>query len=247
MPDYMRIYAKQEYLTPGAAATVDIIAETVRPDENTTLLDLASGKGEAAATLASHHACRIVAIEPFDPFVHIATAKFYFYNLRDLVSVVRANGRRLPIKDAAVDAAYCIGAPSIVGLDPALRELARVTRPGGHVIVSDIVWRAKPASPLDPEWKWLAEAEPISAAEYSARIEDTGLSVQRTHIHPVADSETYFAPMLEVAREARSGDAMDPFFADEVEATVALERRAVEKYLDYATFVAHNPESPPTL
>lgn len=242
MPDYMRIYAKQDYLTPGAAATVEIIAETVRPDEHTILLDLASGKGEAAATLASHHACRIVAIEPFDPFVHIATAKFYFYNLRDLASVLRANGRRLPIKDAAVDAAYCIGGPSIVGLDPALRELARVTRPGGHVIVSDIVWRAKPDSPLGAEWRWLAEAEQISSHEYACRIEATGLTVQRTHTHPVSDWETYFAPMLEVAREARTGDAMDPFFADEVDATVALERRAVEMYLDYATFIARKPE-----
>jgi hypothetical protein len=34
---------------------------------------------------------------------------------------------------------------------------------------------------------------------------------------------------------------MDPFFADEVDATVALERRAVEMYLDYATFVARRP------
>ena len=238
MPDYMRIYAKQDYLTPGAATTVDIIAETVRPDENTTLLDLACGKGEAAAALASHHACRIVAIEPFDAFVHIATAKFYFYNLRDLASVVRANGRRLPVRDSAVDAAYCIGGPSIVGLDPALRELARVTRTGGYVIVSDIAWRAKPDSPLGADWNWLAEAEQISLEEYASRIEAKGLTVQRTHIHPVSDWETYFSPMLEVAQEARTGDAMDPFFADEVDATVALERRAVEMYLDYATFIA---------
>jgi len=241
MPDYMRIYAKQEYLTPGAPTTVEIIAETVQPDEHTVLLDLAAGKGEAAATLASHHACRILAIEPFDPFVHIAAAKFYFYNLRDLASVIRANGRRLPIRDSAVDAAYCIGGPSIVGLDPALRELARVARPGGHVIVSDIVWRAKPDSPLGADWKWLAEAEQISAEEYAGRIEATGLSIRRTHIHPVSDWEAYFAPMLEVAREARTGEAMDPFFADEMDETVALERRAVDQYLDYATFVAQKP------
>ena len=241
MPDFLRIYSKQEYLTPGAPKTVEIIAETVQPDENTVLLDLASGKGEAAAHLASHYACQIVAIEPFDPFVHVSTAKFYFYNLRDLAQVVRANGRRLPIKDGAVDAAYCIGAPSIVGLDAALRELARVTRPGGHVIVSDAVWRSKPESPLVPEWKWLAEAEQLSAEEYAARIEDTGLKVERTYTHPVSDWEDYFAPMLEVAREARTSQPMDLFFAEEQEATVALERRAVEEFLDYATFVAKKP------
>jgi SAM-dependent methyltransferase len=241
MPDYLRIYSKQEYLTPGAPTTVEIIAETVQPDESTLLLDMGAGKGEAAATLAGRHACRVIAVEPFDPFVHIATAKFFFYNLRDLATVVRANGRRLPVRDAAVDASYCIGAPSIVGLDHALRELARVTRPGGHVIVSDVVWRAKPDGPLGADWKWIAETEQVSLEEYRARIEDAGLTVQRMHTHPVSDWEDYFAPMLEVANEARTGDAIDPFFADEQEATVSLERRAVAEYLDYVTFIARRP------
>ena len=132
MPDYQRIYARQEYLTPGAPATVEIIAETARPDERTWLLDLAAGKGEAASTLAARYACRIVAVDLFDPFIHYAAAKFWHFNLRDLVAVVRASGRSLPVRDDAVHAAYCIGAPSIVGLEPALGELARVTWPGGH-------------------------------------------------------------------------------------------------------------------
>lgn len=241
MPDYARIYARQEYLTPGAPATVDIIAGTVQPDENTLLLDVGAGKGEAAAHLASHYACRVIAIEPYDSFVHVATAKFWFYNLRDLAHVVRASGRRLPVRDNAVDGAYCIGGPSIVGLDPALREMARVTKPGGHVIVSDIVWRTKPDAPLGPDWDWLAEAEQTSPEEYAARIEAAGLRVERTHTHPRSDWEDYFAPMQEVANEAKSGEAADPFFADEIETTIARERRAVDEYLDYETFVARKP------
>jgi SAM-dependent methyltransferase len=241
MADFTRIYAKQEYLTPGAPATVEIIAETVQPTEHALLLDMASGKGEAAATLAGRFGCRILAIEPYDSFVHVSTAKFWFYNLRDLVSVIRASGRQLPVPDNTVDAAYCIGAPSIVGLDPALRELSRVTRPGGHVIVSDIVWHTMPNGPLGPDWKWLAEAEKITLDDYRARIEATGLAIERVYHHPLSDWDDYFGPMLEVASEARTGEARDPFFADEVEETVALERRAAETYIEYITFVASKP------
>ena len=241
-PDYQRTYARQEYLTPGAPRTVEIIAETVRPGEGTWLLDLASGKGEAAATLASQCACRIVAVDLYDPFIHYAAAKFWHFNLRDLVAVVRASGRSLPVRDGAVDAAYCIGAPSIVGLEPGLRELVRVTRAGGHVIVSDIVWRVKPDPPLGKEWRWLAEAEPkLSAGEYAAAIERAGLRVERTYTHPVSDWEDYWRPMLEVAEEAKRAQPADVFFADDVESGVALERRAVEQYVDYATFVARKP------
>jgi SAM-dependent methyltransferase len=224
-------------MTPGAAETVAIIAETVRPDESTTLLDVASGKGEAASTLAAQFACKIVAVEPYDAFVHIAAAKFWFFNLRDLVALLRADGRRLPLRDATIDAAYCVGGPSIVGLEPALAEMARVVRPGGHVIASDIVWREKPG-PLGAEWRWLAGAPQFSAEDYARAIEAAGLRVERTHVHDRAVWEDYWRPMLAVAQEAKTAQPADVFFADEVESGAELERRAVEAWLDYATFVA---------
>src|SRR3990170_188145 len=112
MPDYSRIYARQEYMTPGAADAVEIIADTVRPAEGSLLLDVACGKGEAAATLAARFACRVTAVDVYDPFIHHTAAKAWFYNLRDLITVIRADGRRLPARDNAFDAAYCIGAPS---------------------------------------------------------------------------------------------------------------------------------------
>jgi len=241
MPDYLRIYSKQEYQTPGAARTVEMITEAVQPGEQTWLLDVASGKGEAASSLASHHACNIVAVELYDPHIHYSAAKFWHYNLRDLVTLVRANGRRLPVRDGAFDAAYCIGAPSIVGLESCLREMARAVRPGGHVIVSDIVWRTKPEAPLGPEWLWVASFQQISADEYAAVIESTGLSVERTFIHPQSDWEEYWRPMLEVAREATVAQPADVEFADGVESGIAVERRAVQSWLDYATFIARKP------
>jgi SAM-dependent methyltransferase len=238
MPDFARIYARQEYMTPAAAETVAIIADTVRPDESTQLLEVAAGKGEASATLASQFGCKIVAVEPYDAFVHIATAKFWFFNLRDLVTVLRANGCRLPLRDNVIDAAYCIGAPSIVGLDPALAEMARVLRPGGHIIVSDIVWRSKPG-PLDPkEWRHAADVAQITAEEYAAAIEKAGLHVGRINVHGRDVWEQYHAPMLAVAQEAKTAQPADIFFADEIESNVALEDRAVEAWWDYATFVA---------
>ena len=242
MPDFSRIYARQEYLTPGAAETVEIIAETVRPTESSLLLDIACGKGEAAATLAGRFSCRIAAVELYDPFIHHAAAKAWFYNLRDLITILRADGRYLPVRDTTFDAAYCIGAPSIVGLDACLRELARAARPGGHVIVSDIVWRAKPESPLGDEWRWLARTAPISLDEYAAAIEATGLRIERTHVHDRSVWEDYWRPMLATAHEAKTSQPADISFADDIESAVALERRALDLWLDYATFVARKPE-----
>ena len=90
---FSRIYAKQEYLTPGAAETVAPIAQTVNPAEDALLLDIAAGKGEAACTLAGRFACRVIAVDIYDPFIHYAAAKAWHWNLRDLVTVLRADGK----------------------------------------------------------------------------------------------------------------------------------------------------------
>jgi SAM-dependent methyltransferase len=240
MPDYARIYAHQEYLTPGAAETVEIIAEAVRPNESMHILDLASGKGEAAASLAGRFGCRVVCVEPYDPFVHYSAAKFWHFNLRDLVTVVRADGKRLPVRDAVLDAAYCIGAPSIVGLEESLGEMARVVRPGGVVIASDITWRSKPG-PLLAEWAWVAEVRQVTTEEYTSGVAAAGLRVDTVQRHGLSAWEEYWTPMIAVAHAAKTGQPADLFLADEIERDVELERRAVDAWLDYVTFVAHKP------
>ena len=244
MTDYARIYAKQEYLTPGAAETVELIAKAVNPGESALLLDVAAGKGEAACSLASRFACRVLAVDLYDPFIQYAAAKAWHWNLGDLVSVLRADGSHLPVADAVCEAAYCIGGPSIVGPEPCLTELARAVKPGGHVIVSDIVWRRKPDGALGPEWGVVAEISPrLSRDEYTALIAAQGLAVSRVHIHERSAWEEYFRPMADVAREARaSGDPDDLALAQEIERDIAVEGRAADAFLDYVTFLARRPD-----
>ncbi len=239
---FSRIYAKQEHLTPGAAETIELIVDTVNPAEDALLLDVAAGKAEAACTLAGRFACRVLTVDLYDPFIHYAAAKAWHWNLRDLVAVLRADGKHLPVRDAVCDVAYCIGAPSIVGLEPCLAELTRAVKPGGHVIVSDIVWRRKPDGPLDAEWGWVAAIDPrLSRDEYAGRMAAQGLSVSDVHTHDRSAWEEYFRPMLQVAAEAKTSEPIDIFFADEIETAVDIERRAADAFLDYATFLARKP------
>jgi SAM-dependent methyltransferase len=237
---YSRVYARQEYLTPGAAETVELLADASRPTAASRLLDVACGKAEAACTLAARFRCRVVAVDRHAPFLRHDAAKLRGRGLTALVALARADGRRLPVPDAAFDAGYCIGAPSIVGLEDCLRELRRAVRPGGVVAVSDVVWREKPDAPLGPEWQWVAQQEPrIDADDYAATIAACGLTVERVHIHPRSAWDAYFAPMLAAAAEERAGG--DPAFADGVEEGVALERRALAAFWEYATFIARRP------
>jgi len=97
-----------------------------------SVLDLATGSGDLA--LALHKALPQTAIVGADfclPMLEVAARK----GLRPLVV---ADGTRLPFADASFDAVtVAFGLRNMESWSGALREMARVLRPGGHLLVLD--------------------------------------------------------------------------------------------------------------
>lgn len=239
-PDHFsRVYAHQEYLTPGEPETLDLLGAALLTGRSQLVMEVASGKGEAACVIASRRGCRVVAVDRHPPFIALAARKVVERGLSGAVQLLRADGGRLPLAGDVFDAAYCIGAPSIVGLEACVRELHRTVRPGGVVVVSDIAWRSKPEQPLGPEWGWIARAtEHLSGDDYRQALAQAGLEVERVHVHPREAWNAYHRPMLTVVAEERARG--EQAFADEVERGIEVERRGVEAFFDYVTFVARN-------
>ena len=237
-----RLYARQEYMTPAAAQTVELVSKTCKPTAGSLILDVASGKGEAACVLSERHGCRVLCVDVYWPFLRHAASKVQERGLRDRVGLVCADGNCLPVPSATFDVACCIGAASIVGIESCLGELSRAVRSGGWVVVSDIVWRAKPEGPLGPEWGPVATVEPrLSENEYATAMRASGLEVMTTVVHDKASWEAYLRPMLEVIEQTRQDSPDDPealAWAEDMETGIRVERRAVEEFLDYATLVA---------
>jgi ubiquinone/menaquinone biosynthesis C-methylase UbiE len=244
MPEdhFSRVYANQEYLTPGNPQTVDRIVEAIAPSgapRTPRVLEVASGKGEAACAVAERAGCDVYALDRHPPFLRLAAAKISVRGLGGRVRLVRGDGRRLPFPDASFDAGYCMGAPSLVGLEPCLRELHRVVRANGPVVVSDVYWHTLPSEPLGPEWLWLAEdARQPTLDGYREVMANCGLRVEATQIHDLAAWDAYQAPMLATAAAERSRG--EDAFATEIERGVAMERRAVDRFIGYVTFVARS-------
>jgi len=241
--DYVRVYARQEYLTPGDPETVDLIVDGLQGLSAPRIVEVASGKGEAACALATRTGGQVTAVDRSPAFLLLARQKAVERGLASRVRLLHADGKQLPFPDGTFDAGCCMGAPSIVGLEPCLQELRRTVRQGGSIVVSDIYWHHRPEEPLGPEWGWLAtETWRPALDEYRAAITAAGLVVEQTFLHPREAWDAYHAPMrLVVAEErARGEDA----FADEVERGIEVEQRGVDAFLGYVTFVARVARRP---
>ena len=94
-------------------------------------LDAACGTGRHGAYLAAlGH--RVIGVDATEEMLEVARAKIPDGELH------RADVRDLPLADASVDTVVCaIAASHLPDLAPVLSELARVLRPGGHLVLSD--------------------------------------------------------------------------------------------------------------
>ncbi|MDE2824490.1 MAG: class I SAM-dependent methyltransferase [Chloroflexota bacterium] len=95
-------------------------------------LDAACGTGRHAAHLSSlgHE---VVGVDISTEMLELASAKApgARFEIGDLTA--------LPLPDASVDLAVCaMSLTHLADLGPPVRELARVVRPGGHVVISDV-------------------------------------------------------------------------------------------------------------
>ncbi|MGC1481382.1 MAG: ubiquinone/menaquinone biosynthesis methyltransferase [Chthoniobacterales bacterium] len=104
------------------------------------VLDLATGSGDLALVLNRELPnAQVIAADFCEPMLREAQKK-------SVPNLIAADGTRLPFADAAFDAlTVAFGLRNMADYDVALDQMARVIRPGGHVLVLDF---SLPQSPI---------------------------------------------------------------------------------------------------
>lgn len=109
------------------------------------ILDLATGSGDLALALrAASPQAEVIGADFCLPMLEIARAK-------NVPSLIQADGLRLPFRDALFDAVtVAFGLRNMASWENALREMARVLRPGGFILVMDF---SLPPFPFRPVYR----------------------------------------------------------------------------------------------
>lgn len=157
----------------------DFLRETLRPRPGNRILDVGCGEGTAELSLGRLRISQLAlfAIDRNAQRVARAAAEGRSHNYR--LKLAAADASRLPFTAGAFDATFCVAVLQHVNdLPRAVRELARVTRTGGRVLVVEPDNAARywySASPLGD--RAAAEAARFFAAVRAARGDTADLAV----------------------------------------------------------------------
>jgi demethylmenaquinone methyltransferase / 2-methoxy-6-polyprenyl-1,4-benzoquinol methylase len=104
------------------------------------VLDLATGTGDLALLVArSHPTVRVDGLDPSERMLDEARAKIRGAGLADRVALVTGDAESLPYPDATFDGVtIAFGIRNVPDRARGLREMRRVTRPGGRVAVLEL-------------------------------------------------------------------------------------------------------------
>ncbi len=137
--------------TPLRVKRSELLVEFAKPKENSVMLDVGTGRGLVAITLAKAvKNCKVIGIDTWSPValsglsgntMENAQRNAELENVAHKVKFQQADARKLPFEDNTFDlvTAHELLDTLIVGRDEALAEIYRVTKKGGKFVFSTAV------------------------------------------------------------------------------------------------------------
>jgi ubiquinone/menaquinone biosynthesis C-methylase UbiE len=176
---------------PGGIDLFRQVAVLTELSEGDEVLGVACGKGVALEYFAREHGVAAAGVEHDPVMVEQAEIAARRLGLTERLTFQSGRSDALPYRDAIFDVSIGeIGLASHCEPADAVRELVRVTKPGGFVVLVQLVWKA----PVDPDrQRVLSEhlgARPLMVVEWKRLLAAAG--VEEVHTENWSDSETSF-------------------------------------------------------
>ncbi|HEU5240908.1 MAG TPA: methyltransferase domain-containing protein [Ornithinibacter sp.] len=137
---------------PSVVRLRDWAFDRLEPQPGETALDVGAGTGDTVIRLARavRDSGRAIGVEPNPAMREVATGRAGAAGVT--VELLDGGAEELPLEDASVDLVTCERVlQHLEDPDAAVREFARVVRPGGRVVVIDSDWATGIVHPGDPE------------------------------------------------------------------------------------------------
>jgi len=181
-PDMESLAPYDQFHGRGLEATVEIAnLLDVAPDDR--ILDIGSGIGGPARYFAHRFGCDVTGIDLTAEFCDVASHLTGLLGLGQRVRFVLGNAVRMPFANNSFDGAYSMNVSmNIADKAGFYREIHRVLRPGGWLMLSEIAKGAGGDAEYPTPWADSARTSFLSTPEETRRgLLEAGIDVVRVH------------------------------------------------------------------
>ncbi|NUR27894.1 MAG: class I SAM-dependent methyltransferase [Catenulispora sp.] len=171
---------------PGGLTLTRRLATALELRSGQSVLDVASGRGRSALTLAGEYDATVTGIDLSRANVALSNGAAQAEGLAGRARFELGDTGKLPCPNSAVDAVVSECALCMFPDRPAAaHEFMRVLRPGGRVGITDVTADRDQLPPeLSTLGTWIAcMANARPAAEYAGALSDAGLRVREIERH----------------------------------------------------------------
>lgn len=135
-------------LHPGGLDATRKLAELSGIEKGSKIIDLGCGKGSSSMFLARRYGCHVVGVDIDERLLSTAREAAKKGDLSEMTEFRRADIENLPFEDDTFDGAISQAVLVFTDKDRALREVARVVKPGGFVGAVELTWKQAPTEYL---------------------------------------------------------------------------------------------------
>lgn len=176
---------------PGDVDLYRQIALLTDMDAGDEVLDVAAGKGIPLEYFVREFGVQGSGVEADGRLVDQAAERVRGSDLSERLQFQSGSPAALPYRDSIFDVSVGeLGLAADCPPEQAVRELVRVTRPGGHIVLVQLVWKA----PVDPGRQHIVSehlgARPLMLVEWKRLLRESG--VEGLHTEDWTDEETAF-------------------------------------------------------
>ncbi len=163
------------------------------------LLDVGSGIGGPARFFASRYGCEVTGIDLTEEFCEVARELNRLTGLDDLVTIEQGNALNMPFEVASFSGAYSMNVSMNIADKATLyRELHRVLRPGGWLVLSEVAKGPADGPQYPTPWAMTAESSFLATAEETkSGLIEAGFTITAMHDR-VAESRAFAVRSKEI-------------------------------------------------
>ena len=202
MRDFLTIFEPLD--THGPASEEDTLAALdLVPIEPTSILDMASGPGNATLLLAKHTQAHVHALDNLDQSLERLANRAIEESLESRIDTVNGSMDAPPFEERTFDLIWCENSAYVIGFERALTIWKALLRLDGVSVISDLVWlNDNPKS--DVKAYWQAEYPDMSSLRQRKQQVDA-LAYDLIGTHTISDAAwaNYCEPLAQRLDEIR--------------------------------------------